>query len=89
MNILEALALASTGKKVRGISTGALLTGLDGYTLAQLQDSFEEIPEASVSVTKGKLIAAWNSARPSSGSVGAAESSSMFTRFCAALGVEG
>ncbi len=87
MNILEAINSGASVKLGTTVFTASELRSASlPFDLVASTDW--EIYNPSVSVTKASLVTAWNSCRPSSGSVASAEDSPMFKRIVAALGLE-
>lgn len=86
MKLTEALA---TNRRIRNGSVGSYFrVGNDrGFTLAEVQsEAWEVEPDVELEISFAQLKDAWNSSRPSSGSVGTADESPMFIRFAQSLG---
>lgn len=83
MTLIEAVA---SGRRFRKVGSNADYIIPATFVLEDLTEMFELEPEvATFTITSATLEAAWNAARPTSGSVALAASSPMYRRMLALL----
>lgn len=85
MTLQELIASGKKGRLVGSSSAFRNYRGVSSFTLAEVQGTYEVEASPRISITLEELAAAWDAARPTSGSVATAALSPMYARMAEQL----